>query len=91
MKFLCVIMALTVVGCASQPTSTGFDKSDYDTMRPDCGQARNQAAYYESRIKEFHEYFRNRTPSVDDRKYYTRLKNNLWSLRSSCAVFQRGV
>lgn len=82
---------MALVGCASQPARVGYDISDYDTFRKDCGRAQAQAAYLKSRIDEFHSYFRAHPDQLTQpyRQYYTRLKNNLWSLRSSCTVLQQ--
>jgi predicted P-loop ATPase/GTPase len=82
---------MALVGCASQPARVGYDISDYDTFRKDCGRAQAQAAYLKSRIDEFHSYFRAHPAQLTQpyRQYYTRLKNNLWSLRSSCTVLQQ--
>jgi uncharacterized lipoprotein YmbA len=90
-KALVIVGAIVLSGCASQTTQQGYDISDYNTFKIDCSRAREQAEYLQSKITGFHEYFRNRSTTLDERKYYTRLKNNLWSLRSSCSVFQRGV
>lgn len=82
---------ITLVGCASQPARVGYDISDYDTFRRDCGRAQAQVAYLKKRIDEFHVYFRAHPDQLTQpyRQYYTRLKNNLWSLRSSCTVLQQ--
>lgn len=90
-KVLVAVSAVVVTGCASQPSRVGYDISDYDTFRTDCGRAQAQVAYLKSRIDEFHVYFRNHPDQLTQpyRAYYTRLKNNLWSLRSSCSVLQR--
>jgi hypothetical protein len=85
------VCALTLIGCASQPIQSGYDISNYDTLRTDCGDARAQATYLKGRIDEFHVYFRANPGQLTQpyRQYYTRLKNNLWSLRSSCAALQQ--
>jgi hypothetical protein len=86
----CVI-TLLISGCASQPIKPGYDISDFDNLKPDCGQAQAQVAYLKSRIDEFHAYFGANPGQLTQpyRQYYTRLKNNLWSLRASCSALQR--
>ena len=90
-KVLAVAATVVVTGCASQPTRVGYDISDYDTFRTDCGRAQAQVAYLKGRIDEFHAVFGANPNQLTQpyRQYYTRLKNNLWSLRSSCSVLQR--
>ncbi len=85
----CAVILLT--GCATQPAQVGYDISDYDTFRRDCARAQAQVTYLKTRIDEFHVYFRANPEQLTQpyRQYYTRLKNNLWSLRSSCAVLQQ--
>ena len=91
MRQLFFVAVMLLVGCASQPTKSGYDISDFDNLRPDCGQAQSQAVYLKSRIDEFHDYFGSRRDQLTQpyRQYYTRLKNNLWSLRASCSALQR--
>ena len=86
-----VACALILVGCASQPSRAGYDISNYDTLRTDCSGGQAQITYLKSRIDEFHVYFRANPGQLTQphRQYYTRLKNNLWSLRSSCAALQQ--
>lgn len=91
MRQLFFVAVILLTGCASQPNKPGYDISDYDTFRTDCGRAQAQVAYLKSRIDEFHAYFRANPDQLTQpyRQYYTRLKNNLWSLRSSCSVLQQ--
>jgi hypothetical protein len=89
MRLVALLVAILVSGCATQTPAPGFDRSDMANFVPDCGQAQRQVDYLKGRITAFHEYFQSRPVSAEDRKYYTRLKNNLWSLRSSCSVLQR--
>ena len=88
---IAIACALTLIGCASHPARPGYDISDYNTLRTDCGGAQAQVTYLKSRIDEFHTYFRANPDQLTQpyRQYYTRLKNNLWSLRSSCAALQQ--
>ena len=91
MKLVIFCAVLVLTGCAAQPTQSGYDISDYNTLKPDCGQARPQVDYLKSRLNEFHAYFGSRPDQLTQpyRQYYTRLKNNLWSLRASCSALQR--
>ena len=86
-----LVATVMITGCATQATRSGYDISDYDTFRTDCGRAQAQVAYLKSRIDDFHVYFRANPGQLTQpyRQYYTRLKNNLWSLRASCSALQR--
>lgn len=87
MKIL-LLSFILLTGCATQPAQP-FDRSDMINFKTDCGRARQQTDYLQSRITEFHNYFQNRPTTLEDRRYYSKLKNNLWSLRSSCSALQR--
>jgi hypothetical protein len=91
MRFVGLCAVIVLSACSTQPIKPGYDISDFDNLRPDCGQAQSQAVYLKSRIDEFHAYFGSRPDQLTQpyRQYYTRLKNNLWSLRASCSVLQR--
>ena len=87
MKKALFLVAFGLVGCATQPQT--FDRSDMVGFKPDCGQARTQVDYLQQRINDYHAYFQSRPITEQDRRYYTRLKNNIWSLRASCSALQR--
>ena len=88
MKIL-LLTILVLAGCATQPASQPFDRSDMNNFKMDCGRARQQVDYLQSRITAFHDHFKNSPTTLEDRRYYTKLKNSLWSLRSSCSALQR--
>lgn len=85
-KFVAVGIILT--GCATQPAAT-IDYSDMVGFKNDCGRAQQQVDYLQSRINAYRDYIKDRTPTLEDQRYMGKLKNNLWSLRSSCSALQR--
>ena len=88
MRKLFLATLITISGCAAQPTAP-FDRSDMSGFTPDCGRAQQQVDYLQSRATAYLEYFQSRTPTLEDRRYYSTLKNNIWSLRASCSALQR--
>jgi hypothetical protein len=84
--YICVLIMMT--GCAVKLAPTDFDRSDMAHFQPSCTQAQSQVDYLQGRIRAYHDYFKSRPITVDDRKYYTKLKNNFWALRSSCSALQ---
>ena len=88
MKKLFFICVIVLSGCATQ-TPRVFDQSDMHNFKPDCGQAKSQVAYLQTRIDAYNAHFQSRPITLEDRRYYSKLKNSVWALRSSCSVLQR--
>jgi hypothetical protein len=87
-KQLLIIFSIVLVGCATRPV-TPFDRSDMVGWKNDCGQAQQQAEYLQSRVNAYREYYKDHPITIEDQRYMGKLKNNLWSLRSSCSALQR--
>ena len=88
MKKLFFICVIALSGCATQALQE-FDRSDMQNFKPDCSQAKSQVAYLQTRIEAYNAHFQSRPITLEDRRYYSKLKNSIWSLRSSCSVLQR--
>ena len=88
MKKLFFISMILLSGCATQAPQT-FDRSDMHNFKPDCSQAKSQVTYLQTRIDAYNAYFQSRPTTLEDRRYYGKLKNSIWSLRSSCSVLQQ--
>lgn len=84
-----LILAIILTGCASQHVQQSFDRNDMVGFKTDCGRPQQQVDYLQDRITAYLEYFQSRTLTLEDRRYYSTLKNNIWSLRASCSVLQR--
>jgi outer membrane murein-binding lipoprotein Lpp len=87
-KSLVLVAVVALVGCASRPEKTYYP-ADMKNFVANCGQAKTQVDFLSQKIDEYSEYHRTHPPTLEDRRYYGHLKNNLWSLRSSCSVLQR--
>ena len=84
-----LILAIILTGCASQQVQQSFDRNGMDGFTPNCGRAQQQVDYLQGQVTAYLEYFQSRTPTLEDRRYYSTLKNNIWSLRASCSALQR--
>ena len=89
MRFLFFFTVILFAGCATQPAQSSFDRSDMIGFKSDCGQARSQVDYLQARIDAYDAYFKSNPITLEDRRYYTKLKNHIWSLRASCSALQR--
>ena len=83
-----VAVSIMLVSCATKPAPT-FTRTDLDGWKNDCGRARQQAEYLQNRINAYREYFKDHPITIEDQRYMGKLKNNLWSLRSSCSALQQ--
>ena len=88
MKKLFFVCVIVLSGCATQAPQE-FDRSDMHNFKPDCSRAKSQVDYLQTRIDAYNAYFQSRPATLEDRRYYSKLKNSVWSLRSSCSVLQR--
>ena len=81
-----VVVLLTVIfitGCASQPEKA-YHPADMKNFAANCNQAKSQIDFLSQKINQYNDYHRTNPPTLEDRRYYGKLKNNLWSLRSTC-------
>ena len=82
---LLIVVAVVLAGCATQPAvSNAFRPADMKNFVPNCRIAQIQIDNLNLNINDYLEYFNTHTPSLEDRRYFGKLKNNIWSLRSSC-------
>jgi hypothetical protein len=88
MKKLFFVCVIVLSGCATQAPQA-FDRSDMVGFNPECGQAKSQVVYLQTRIDAYNAHFQSRPTTLEDRRYYSKLKNSVWSLRSSCSALQR--
>jgi outer membrane murein-binding lipoprotein Lpp len=82
-----VILLCTVIlaGCASQPTQT-YHTPNMKNFVANCNSAPSQIDYLSKEINAYNEHFKNRPTTLEDRRAYGRMKNALWSLRSTCSA-----
>jgi uncharacterized lipoprotein YmbA len=79
-----LLTILLLAGCASRPEKAYYP-ADMQNFVSNCSQAKIQMDFLSQKINEYNEYHQNNTPTLEDRRYYGKLKNNLWSLRSTCS------
>ena len=79
---------IMLAGCASRGPAT-FDQSDMVNWKNDCGRAQQQVEYLQASVNAYREYYKDHPITIEDQRYLGKLKNNLWSLRSSCSALQR--
>jgi hypothetical protein len=82
------IVSAILVGCATRPAQP-FMLNDLDGWQNDCGRARQQVEYLQQRLDAYREYYKDHPITLESQRYMGKLKNNLWSLRSSCSALQR--
>jgi ABC-type uncharacterized transport system auxiliary subunit len=87
LKHLVILATVTLVGCASQPEKQYYSP-DMKNFVASCAHARTQIDYLTKEINNYNEYYKDRPTTLEDRRAYGRMKNALWSLRSSCSVKQ---
>lgn len=86
LKLLIAIGVVVLAGCAAQAQSdTALKRADMQTFVPNCRIAQIQIDNLDRNINDYLEYFKTRTPTLEDRRYFGKLKNNIWSLRSCSA------
>lgn len=85
LKQLIILSAVALIGCASQPEKNYYP-ADMTNFVANCRVAKTQIDFLNQKIAEYQEHFRNRTPTLEDQRYYGKLKNNIWSLRSTCSA-----
>ena len=86
-KGLTVLTLIALAGCASQQGAS-YHSADMTNFQPDCKVARGQIDYLNGLINEYLVYA-NKDPkslTLEDRRYYGKLKKCIWSLRSSCSA-----
>jgi hypothetical protein len=90
LKTVMIIGTVVLVGCAGQPRQPEkpYQPADMKNFVAGCNLARSQIDFLTQKINEYHEYHRTRPITLEDRRYYGQLKNNLWSLRSTCSAKQ---
>jgi uncharacterized lipoprotein YmbA len=87
-KYLILVGVVALVGCASNQPEKPYYPADMKNFVASCSQARSQVDFLNQKIAEYLEYHKDRPTTLEDRRYYGQLKNNLWSLRSSCSAKQ---
>ena len=85
---LIILSAIVLVGCATKPAQP-FNLNDLEGWQNNCGQAKAQVEYLQQRLNDYRDYYKDHSITLESQRYVGKLKNNLWSLRSSCSALQR--
>lgn len=83
LKPLVILGIVGLVGCAGQP-KPAYQPADMTNFVANCKVAKIQIDFLQKQIDAYLTYHQTVPPTLEDRRYYGRLKNNLWSLRSTC-------
>lgn len=90
-KYLLSAVAIALVGCASQPEQP-YQPTDLTNFVAACQYSNGKPAahdkinYLNRLVDEYLEYHKTHPITIEDRRYYGRLKNYIWSMRSTCAT-----
>jgi len=84
-KYLLPGITVAIVGCAGQQRQA-YRPADMTNFVANCPEAHRQIDFLNKKIDEYNQYHQNNPPTLEDRRYYSKLKNNLWSLRSTCSA-----
>ena len=87
MRVILFLTVMSMIGCASQPEKKYYPP-DMANFIASCKHARTQVDYLTKEINDYNEYYKDRPTTLEDRRVYGRMKNALWSLRSSCSATQ---
>ena len=82
-KKLIVIGAVILTGCVAQPKQAYYP-TDMKNFIPNCRLARNQIDSLQREIDDYLAYHQTVPVTLEDQRHFGRLKNNIWSLRSTC-------
>lgn len=82
-KYLVPTVIIALVGCVSQ-TEKPYYPADMTNFVANCRQAKSQIDSLQREIDAYLAYHRTVPVTLEDQRYFGRLKNNIWSLRSTC-------
>ena len=88
LKHLIIFSAVALVGCASSQLEKSYYPPDMKNFVANCNQAQSQIDYLTQEINNYNEHYKDRPTTLEDRRTYGRMKNAIWSLRSSCSAKQ---
>jgi conjugal transfer/entry exclusion protein len=78
-----LITIAILAGCAGQP-QRAYQSADLSRFVANCPQARSQIEFLNKEINAYLAYHATVPVTIEDQRYYGKLKNNIWSLRSTC-------
>ena len=86
-KALVLVGVITLSGCATRtPPVASLPYYTMDNFKANCSLSETQRKFLEDRITEYELYHQTRPYTEQDQRYYIKLKNSLWGLRSACGA-----
>lgn len=76
-------MAVALTACAGQPQSA-YQPADMSKFVMNCRLAHYQIDFLSNQIAAYQAYHATQPVTLEDQRYYGKLKNNIWALRSTC-------
>ena len=84
-KALVLVGVIALSGCASRtPPVASLPYYTMDNFVANCPEAKTQMAFLDNKLVEYQEYHKSQPYTLEDQRYYGKLKNALWALRSTC-------
>jgi hypothetical protein len=93
MRLVLFLAVISIVGCASQPEKS-YQPADLTNFVAACRYSDGRPAaqgkidYLQGLVDEYNEYHKTHPITLEDRRYYGRLKNAIWSMRATCSEKQ---
>jgi len=88
MRVIFFLAVIFMVGCATRTVPSKPEAplpyNVMDNFKADCLYGETQRKFLEDKIEEYEFYHKDRPYTDVDRRYYIKLKNALWGLRSAC-------
>lgn len=83
-KCLIVFSLVILTGCVSRQSEQSYYPADMTNFVANCRLAHSQIDFLQKEIDAYLDYHRTVPVALVDQRYYGKLKNNIWSLRSTC-------
>jgi len=82
-KISVALLVVVLTACAGQPEQPYYP-ADMSGFVMNCRQAHNQIDFLSNQIAAYQAYHATHPVTLEDQRYYGKLKNNIWALRSTC-------
>ena len=76
-------LIISLTACAGQ-SQQPYQPADMSNLVMNCRQAHYQIDFLSSQIAAYQAYHATHPVTLEDQRYYSKLKNSIWALRSTC-------
>jgi hypothetical protein len=76
-------LIIFLTACAGQPQQP-YQPADMSNFVMNCRQAHYQIDFLSNQIAAYQAYHTTQPVTLKDQRYYGKLKNSIWALRSTC-------